>query len=936
MKVSVNTLNSYLKKKLDTSEIVKIIENSEVELEEVISGSDLDSKIIVTQVLSVRKHPNADKLKLVEIDDGKKKIWVVCGAPNVKAKMKVAYAKPGTILPDKHKIEKAVIRGEESSGMLCSANELEISDDHSGILELDPDLPLGISLCDIENNGEILNVSTPANRWDFLSFEGLARELAANSSGNSFLEPDVEKINYNNREVINVKQKGECKRFVSAKLKVDMNCKSPKWLVDNLISAGMRPINPVVDITNFVMLETGQPSHAYDNKKLKGNLGVRFASLHEKITTLDGEIRTLNKADLIIYDKSGPIAIAGVMGGESTQVDESTTEILLEVANFDKTVVRKSAKKHGLRSEASSRFEKGLPLPLQPKAFERLVFLLENICKAKIIDESNDQLYSWPWVSYIGLRLRRAEKILGMKLDEAQIITGLRARGFTAEHFSLSGEVKKHIGKPYKLGANFREHGEACFDCSYLIDRIYSKIGVFVGHSALGQYHHGRKVNIDELKPGDALFIEGKIGTSATDHYYTRDGAGVRKKIELKKPLKIGHVGMYLGGDKVVQASFYEHKDGKWIKRKKAEVNIVSLGEFSKAVDYKGARRYVENFNHIIAVTAPWWRTDVRIEADLIEECAKIVGYENMPVDMVQIPISENRTHKKILELDELRQDLIANGLIEVMTYSFISEKAAQLFGSNVNKLLKIVNPLSVEQAYMRDNILASHVEVIAKNIRYEVENYGFFEFARVYCKVAGAGYKKENSKLALTSVGSDSYQRTKAVLDIIEGKYNLEFILRKTKLDSMDVCAEIMVEKEVVGLIGNVKETIIKKYKITKKVTNLELDVDLLLKLKKEKNIGLIPHYQLIERDITIEVDTKIWWQHILQELKKVEQIKKVVNVSEFCNDKLDSKNKKRISFRIVLDLGANPKTSNINHVYEKICTRLVSSKDIGKSEII
>ena len=346
MKISVSLVNRYLQKPLSTQLMAETLERTEVEVEDILYAKQLDEKIIVAKVVEVAGHPNADKLKLAKVETDAGLVGIVCGAPNIAANMTVALAQVGSTLPSGDVIGDAVIRGEKSHGMLCSAKELGWGDDHSGIVELDPSLPLGKSLCDIATNSDILDVKTPSNRWDYLSYIGLAREISANLTDNSLVEPATPEKTYQNREVVKVKNKGECRAFYTARLKIKNNTTSPKWLVDNLIASGMRSINPVVDITNFVMLEYGQPSHAYDAKKLKGPIGVRFATSAESLQLLDGSVARLNEKDLVIVDNSGPIGLAGVMGGASTETSSDTREIVLEVANFDKTTVRRSALRH--------------------------------------------------------------------------------------------------------------------------------------------------------------------------------------------------------------------------------------------------------------------------------------------------------------------------------------------------------------------------------------------------------------------------------------------------------------------------------------------------------------------------------------------------------------------------------------------------------------
>ena len=915
MKIPVNLVNQYLKNKLTTKEIVSSLEKTEIEVEDIDDAIRLDKKIVTAKIIEVSSHPNADRLKVVKIetDNGKTK-KVVCGAPNVKLDQLVAYAKPGTTLPDGQKISSAVLRDVKSDGMLCSARELSMGDDHDGIVVLDPDLPLGISLCDIVDSQDIIDIKTPANRFDMLSIVGVAREISANSNNNQLIEPKNTKIEFSKKDLAKIENKQICKHFISARIKINKKAESPQWLVDNLIAAGMRPINVMVDIANFVMLETGQPSHAYDANKLKSNLGVRYAKNNEELITLDGVKRKLCKDDLIIVDSTKPIGLAGVMGGKDTETDDSTTDILLEIANFDKTVVRKNAQRHGIRTEASTRYEKGLPLPLQVYAANRLMYLFKKICGGEVVDSVNEQLYDWPWIQHIGLRVRKAEKFLGMKLDEKQIIQGLQKRGFEAEHFSIVKEARKHLGKPYLLGATFRLNGVDCFDCSYLTDYIYSLIGLRIGHTAKEQFDngYGLEVNITDLKAGDLIFLQRPF----EDKNLEKERDGIR------------HVGVYIGKSEVIEASYDE---GKVVKTK--------LKKFLESGKVRGIRRYTESFNHIIAVTAPWWREDVRIEQDMYEECAKIVGYENMPTTLPSLPPMQTNMHQNIVNLQKLRQLLVDRGLFEVMSYSFVSKKHLQSDSQEEDKHLKVVNPLSLEQEYLRSTLLSSHLQIIKNNKNYHQKKYGFFEISKVYEKDSSKVGKSEKWQLGITIVGNEGEKKIKSLIDVINAKYklNLRFDPLLNNRYEKGISANIISKDVVIGTFGQLSSKISKThYKIVGDVSYCEMNLDDIDLNEKDFKVEDIPAYQLVYRDVTLEIDNKIWWQEILDSIKLSEVLTDVKFIGEFKNDQLIKESKKRISFRLVLDLGAQPSSSDITSNLVSITNSLIKNNKLNKPTII
>ncbi len=936
MKLSVKTLNTYLKKPLTTERVVELLGRTEVEIEEVVSANTWDEKIIAAKVQEVRQHPDADRLRIATVDTGLETVEIVCGAPNLAQHQVVVLAQVGATLPDGLRIESAKLRGVTSNGMLCSAKELGISDDHAGIMVLPDETPLGATLCDIWQKGDTLDIKTPANRWDYLSFVGLAREVAAQDEGNELVEPPVEEITYCDTELVKVKEKGECRRFVSVKMSVNNAVKSPQWLVDNLEENGLRSISPVVDITNFVMLETGQPSHAYDAKKLHGALQVRFGSPTDKLTTLDGVVRNLGVEDLVIADDSGVIALAGVMGGVSTEVDAQTTEILLEVANFDRTRVRKAALRHGLRSEASARFERSLPLPLPTLAASRLISLLKEVAEAKVIDSPCDQLYGWPWVQQIGLRLRKAEKLLGTPLDEKQVMSGLKQLGFEVEHFSITKESRKHLGKPYIWGANFREHGESGFDCSYLIDRIYSRIGVHVGHVALGQFHFGRPVEVGDLRPGDVVFYEGLIKNSPTDHYYVADGRGGHTKIELDKPMKVGHNGIYIGDNRVITAIQYERKGEDWVPRAEQGVIEVPLSDFTNDPTYLGARRYVENFNHILAITAPWWRTDVRLEEDMIEEIVKIIGYDAIPAELPPLPPTNTRPHQLLPRILEFKKALSASGLQEIVSYSFISERSIKRLHQNPHDFLEIANPLSREQQFLRRSMLPSHLDMVRNNQTYAKE-FLCFEVARTYRPTQDGALPSEIWQLGITVVGPQSTLRLKKVFDNV-AQYcgaNLEY----QPVDEMPFVpgrrAIVKQEETHLGSFGQLSKQVLAASEISAEVSYGELELGELLGSETQLHVADLPDYQLVRRDITFSCQSGVAWTDVCRLVAQSQGVMKVEYLDQYQDAAMQKDRIKRLSLRLWFDLGANPTAEEIKKRQDAVERTLTSSETLGKVTI-
>jgi len=407
-----------------------------VEIDSVKSEADKYKDIVVGRIKNVKKHSSADKLLLAEVDIGKKQLNIVCGAFNIKSGQKVPVALAGAVLPNGVEIKEVEVRGERSEGMLCAEDELGLGEDHSGILILDDKAKIG------DNLGKHLNLKdviyevdnkSITNRPDLWGHYGMAREIAAFldvkfKKYNTDPERQVKKIkNQTNIKVFDFKL---CPRYMAIVMNGITIEESPKWIKDRLIAVGIRPINNIVDITNYVMLETGQPLHAFD-KNLVDKIIVRAAKNGELIKTLDGEDRELDEKDLVIADSKKAIAIAGVMGGENSEINSSTKEIIIESANFNFLSVRRTAQKLGVRTEASQRFEKSLDPNLCEAALSRTVELIKKVCSkskvaSKVADEKKFKLFAGP----IELNLDWLNKFTGIKIDEKKVNNILTKLGF--------------------------------------------------------------------------------------------------------------------------------------------------------------------------------------------------------------------------------------------------------------------------------------------------------------------------------------------------------------------------------------------------------------------------------------------------------------------------------------------------------------------------
>ncbi len=437
MKISLNWLNDYIDlKDISVSEIVDKLTYAGLEVEEVLDQAKQFEKIVVGFVKEAKKHPNADKLSVCTVSDGTQDYNVVCGAPNVAAGQKVAFAKVGAVIPNgEMKLEKAKIRGEVSFGMICSERELGISENHEGIIVLNPSLKEGMPISDaLEMNDVILEVAITPNRADALSHIGVARDLSALFDRDIKL-PKVEfsesKKKSEELATVEIIDAINCPRYVGKVVSNVEIKESPDWLKKRLKSIGLRPINNVVDVTNFVLYEVGQPLHAFDLDNLNGKkIVVRQAGNDKKFTTLDSKERELDQKDLMICDGAKPVAIAGVMGGENSEVMSSTKNILIESAFFNPSSIRRTAKHLGLSTDASFRFERGTDLGITKWAARRASQLIQETAGGEIASGEIDAYPNPVDKKKTSLRFSRINKILGYDISAKEVKRILIRLGF--------------------------------------------------------------------------------------------------------------------------------------------------------------------------------------------------------------------------------------------------------------------------------------------------------------------------------------------------------------------------------------------------------------------------------------------------------------------------------------------------------------------------
>jgi phenylalanyl-tRNA synthetase beta chain len=729
MRVSLKWLADYVDLPLPARELAHRLTMSGTEVDAILSTGGEWDLISVGQVVAVERHPNADRLTLttVNLGDGER-MTVVCGAPNVAVGQKVAFARTGAQLIDGHTGELTVlraarIRGVESAGMVCSEKELGLSDYHEGILVLPGDAPMGTPLAEYLGD-TILDLDITPNRPDCLSVLGVAREVAALTGGSvrepSYTYPEEGPL-IEERASVEIADPDLCYRYVATLIDGVRVGPSPAWMQERIVAAGMRPINNIVDITNYVMMELGQPLHAFDFDRIGGGkIIVRRARPGEPLTTLDGVERRLEPEMLAIADATKAVALAGVMGGAESEVSDATTSILLESANFNNVNIRRTSNALKMKSEASSRFDKGLSPELSAFA------------------------------------ARRATKLI------VELAGGRAARGI----------VDVYPGKTTET----------------LIEVRRSRIRQVLG-----------------IDPP----------TSRVRSVLTSLGFGCR-----------------------------------WQPPNTYQVRV------------------------------PYWRTDVRIPDDVVEEVGRIIGYDQIPVGLVRgaIPPSVPQALRELRE--QVRDALAAAGMQEVITYSLTTLEAIQRIVSPetlaASPPLRVANPMSSEHEWLRPSLRASLLRTLAANQRQREGPLALYEVARVY--LSRGQELPEEPEYAAGVVGGRRLDRwghvTEEELGFFDAKGYLEHLFARLGVAPAfeegeeyalvpGRTARIMLGERAVGVLGQVDPRAAAGFDIDGDVFLFELVMDEVLAAlsdrKAPRRYEPVPRFPPVVQDLAVVVDEAV-----------------------------------------------------------------------------
>ena len=793
MKASIEWLKEYSDIDVNPVELGDILTMTGSKVETIDQKGNDIKNVVVGKILEIKKHEDSDHLVITQMDLGTEKVQIVTGADNIKVGDIVPVAKDGSELPGGKKIKKGELRGVESCGMMCSVGELGLDiNQYPGqiehgimILPKKYEKDLGKDIVDVLNLKEdIIDFEITPNRPDCLSIEGLGRETAV-SLGKEFKNPrkNIDELKVEDKKEleglkVDIIAPDLCYRYIARIVKNVKIEPSPEWMVKRLNACGMRSINNIVDITNYVMLEMGQPMHAFDINSIEGkHITVRRAKNNEKITTLDEQERILDENDLVIADDKKPVAIAGVMGGLNSEIEKDTETVVFESAVFYGGAVRKTAKKVGLRTESSSRFEKGLSPENALRAVNRAVELVEMLNAGKAVDGKIDVYPTKQKVNKIKLDVERINNLLGTKISKQDMID-------------------------------------------------------------------------------------------------------ILEKLDIK----------------------------------------------------------VEND----IVIPPYFRQDIEQLADVAEEVLRFYGYDKLETTLIKAETTLGVRNKEQKIEQKIEDVLVNNGLSEIYTYGFVSEK--DLEKANISEELKhtaitIKNPLSDEYKLMRPSTIPSMMQTLATNANKKNQNVKLYDISRSYKninkEVENGEIPLQENILTLGMYGDnlDFYTLKGLVENVLEtvsvNRYDIE---KETKNGSYHPgrCANIKVGIDTIATFGEVHPEVLENYGIEKRAYLAELNLTKITKYSRNnKKYVEVPKFPAVERDIAIIVDENIEVGQIEKTIAK--KAKKILEKAElfdiYRNEKL-GENKKSVAY--ALTFRAKNKTLNddeVNEVMENVIKELEKS---------
>ncbi|MHC8470691.1 phenylalanine--tRNA ligase subunit beta [Plesiomonas shigelloides] len=730
MKFSESWLREWVNPAISTEELSEQITMAGLEVDAVEPVAGAFTGVVVGHVVECAQHPDADKLRVTKVDVGAgEPIDIVCGAPNCRQGLKVCCATVGAVLPGDFKIKKAKLRGQPSQGMLCSFDELAIPVESDGIIELPADAPVGMDVREyLKLNDNAIEIGLTPNRADCLGMLGIAREVGV-LNRLPVTEPQISPVaaSIDNVMPIKVSAPDACPRYLGRVIKgIDANATSPLWMQEKLRRCGIRSIDPVVDVTNYILLEMGQPMHAFDHAKIDGGIVVRMAEEGEKLTLLDGNEVTLRADTLVVADHSRPLAMAGIFGGEYSGVTAETKDVLLECAFFSPLSITGRARAYGLHTDSSHRFERGVDYAVQNKAMERATALLLEICGGEagpVVDVTS-----------------------AAHLPQAATITLRR-----------------------------------------------SKLDALIG------YHVEDDVVTDIL---------------------TRLGCQVSKTAE------------------------------GW------------------------------------TAVAPSWRFDMEIEEDLVEEVARIFGYNNIPNEAPLAELRMNDHREANLPLKRVKAALVDKGYQEAITYSFVDPKVQALLHPGEEAMI-LPNPISVDMSAMRLSLWSGLIGAAVYNQNRQQPRVRIFESGLRFVPDAAAenGVRQEVMLAGLLTGNrsNEHWGQESKTVDFFDMKGDLEAVLELTgRLDDVkfEACsnpalhpgqsAALVLDGEQIGFIGALHPELERKLDLNGRTMLFEVLWDKISQ-RTITSAQSISRFPANRRDIAIVVDESVSAQNIIDECRKV-----------------------------------------------------------------
>jgi phenylalanyl-tRNA synthetase beta chain len=765
MQVPERWLRTMVDPPLTTDELAHLLTMSGLEVETVAPVAPAFSKVVVARVLEVARHPNADRLTVCKVDAGEgRPLAIVCGAPNVAVGMNAPLALAGAELPGMT-VKATMVRGVESNGMLLSARELGLSEDHSGLLALPADAPVGRSLREyLELDDKVLTLKLTPNRADCLSVLGVAREVAALARAR-LTAPEIGPVPPKNdaRFPVKISDPAGCGRFAGRVIRnVNAGAPTPEWMKRRLERSGSRPISALVDVTNYVMLELGRPLHVYDLDKLKGGIDVRFGRGGEHVRLLNEQTVEVHEDVLAITDASGPIGLAGIMGGDSTKADLGTRHVFLESAFFFPEAIAGRARRYGFTSDASHRFERGVDFANEVEGIERATALVLEICGGEP-GPTVDTVARLPERAPVRMRVARAHKVLGLPVPAEEI----------ADIFQ-------------RLAFAFR-----------------------------------------------------------------REGAGP---------------------------------------------------------------------DEAFVVTPPSYRFDIEIEEDLIEEVARVHGFENIPAHPPVAPAVMHAPPESRRSLHDVRAQLAGADYTEVVNFTFVDAEWEQDFAGNATPI-RLLNPIASQLAVMRTTLIGGLVANVRYNLNRKLSRVRVFEVGRVFLRdpsladgdleVAGVRQPVRVGAIAYGPAFEEQWGARERPVDFFDLKGDVEalFAPRQPRFHRAvhpalhpGRCARVEIDGATAGWIGELHPRWQQKYELPTAPVVFELDAEPLLAVPLPR-FTEVSRFPAVIRDLAVLADEGVPAQAMLDALSGARPgLIQAVRLFDLYRGEGVRKGKKSLAFRVVM----------------------------------